>query len=290
MSDSTHIEIDPRHLPPHHIPAIYKQIGARLEALDADRGEGTLVIRPNLRQLNGPSAAALAVLLQDLSAVTIARWAPLVVPIQINVRILAAAADVGELFAHGITLRRGRAVQATDAGYYDAADRSRLVGYATGSWATMASNLDEPRPTQFGPGTPQPGDPADIWDFATLIDAVGGRTSDDGAAAELGEVPADATEPIALGGTATGTLHAGALQVLAEHGAVIAATRQCDPATLMIRQLSTQFLAPARVTPLRAEGRVVASDDSSLDVRVEVREAAGDGRIVALTYARFAVG
>src|SRR6478735_4427642 len=102
MSQTPHIDIDPRHLPSFEIPAIYKQVGARLEPLDDDRGEGTLAIRANLRTLNGPSAAALAVLLQDLSAITIARFAPLVVPIQINVRILAAAAGVDQVFAHGI--------------------------------------------------------------------------------------------------------------------------------------------------------------------------------------------
>jgi acyl-coenzyme A thioesterase PaaI-like protein len=288
MVETKHIDIDPRRLPAHHIPAIYKQVGARIEALSEDDGEGTLSIRPNLRSLNGPSAAALAVLLQDLSAVTIARFAPLVVPIQINVRILAAARDTAEVFARGTTLRRGRAVQATDAAYFDGADRTRLVGFATGSWATMASNLDEPRPTKYGPGTPQSDDPGDIWDFATLIDAIGGGTSQDGTAAVLAAVPAEATEPIALGGTGTGTLHAGALQVLAEHAAVLAATGEVDGSDLMIQQLSTQFLAPARQTPLHAKGRVISSDATSLDVRVEVRESAGEGRVAALTYARFA--
>jgi acyl-coenzyme A thioesterase PaaI-like protein len=280
--------IEQEFVPPHPPPEIYKLVSARLRDLDEDHGEGTLPIRPGLRNLNGPSAAALAVLLQDLSAVTIARFAPLVVPIQINVRIRATAAGVETLIAKGETTRRGRAVQFTDAQYYDAAEPSRVVAFATGSWATMGSNRETPRPGGPGPGTPAEDDPPYNLDFASLFAAIGARERA-GGGVELGSVEAVHTEPVALGGSSTGTLHAGALQVLAESAATQAATATVPAERLMIEELSTQFLAPARITPITALGSVVASTDTSIDCRVEVREQSGDGRVCALSYARFAI-
>ena len=88
----------------------------------------------------------------------------------------------------------------------------------------MDSYLGGPDRLSIGPGTQVAGDDPSALDFDDLLLAVGGRVRSDGRGVEMGEVNLGATEPIALGGTGTGTLHAGAvLQVLAENAAVLAA-------------------------------------------------------------------
>ncbi len=283
------IAIDPENMAPHPIPQIYLQVGAEMKYVDDDTAEGTLTMRPGLRNLGGPSAAAMAVVLQDISALTISRFAPLNVPIFINVRIRPAAADVRTIFARGTTLRRGRSVMSLDSILTDADRPGTVIGYATGSWAAMDSYLREPRATRFGPGTPTPADPPGVREFDSLLEAVGGRLRDDGRGAELGEVNLGATEPVALGGTGTGTLHAGALQVLAESAASSVAAQAVGAERLMIHELSTQFLAPCRVTPIAAIASVMATSDGTLDCRVELHEDGGSGRLTALSYARFKV-
>ena len=57
----------------------------------------------------------------------------------------------------------------------------------------------------------------------------------------------------------------------------------------MIQGLSTQFIAPCRETPIAALGTVLAAGDGSVDVQVELHESGGDGRLTALSYARFAL-
>jgi acyl-coenzyme A thioesterase PaaI-like protein len=290
MWDSSDMpRLDHENLAPHQIPLIYKQIGAVITSDDGQVAEGTLDIRPALRGVGGPSAAALAVLLQDISAVTISRYAPLNVPMVINVRIRDNAADVSTVFATGRTLQRGRSVMALDAVYYDADRPGTVIGTATGTWAAMDSYLAEPRQTRIGPGTQVAGDDPSALDFDDLLVAVGGRVRGDGTGVEMGEVPLDAPEPIALGGTGTGTLHAGALQVLAENAAVLAAEAAVDRSKLMIQGLSTQFIAPCRETPIAALGTVLAAGDGSVDVQVELHESGGAGRLTALSYARFAL-
>ncbi len=101
------------------VPFIYRHIGARSKASGLDVTESRLSLRPDLRSPNGLYGAPLAVLLQDLAWVTIVRLAPLVVPIQINVRIRQQVPDATELFAVGQTNRRGRALQATEAPVYE---------------------------------------------------------------------------------------------------------------------------------------------------------------------------
>ncbi len=61
-------------------------------------------------------------------------------------------------------------------------------------------------------------------------------------------------EPVALGGAPTHTLHAGALQVLIEGAATLVAGQQPAPDRLAIADLTTQFLAPARLAPIAALG------------------------------------
>ena len=63
--------LDPENLEPYLIPLIYKQIGVEITSDDGQVAEGILTLRQGLRGVGGPSAVALAVLLQDISAVTI---------------------------------------------------------------------------------------------------------------------------------------------------------------------------------------------------------------------------
>lgn len=247
----------------------------------------TLPLRPDLRGPHGPRAAALAVLLQDLSAVTVTRFAPLTVPIQINVRVRSGASGLTELAAHGYTLRRGRAVMASEARVTDPSDPSKVVAFVTGSWATMGSNLAEAKPVTHGPGTPAEGDP----DLATasMLDFIGATRRDDGRGWDLVEVEGPHTEPIALGGTSTGTLHAGALQVLIEGAATLVAASEVPEDRLMIEDLGTQFLAPARLGPISALAEPLVVGRDSIDCRVELREEGGRGRLSAVAFARFRI-
>jgi acyl-coenzyme A thioesterase PaaI-like protein len=272
-------------LRPHAVPFIYPYVNARTMALSEDEATGTLIVRDDLRVGRGPSAAALAVVLQDLSAVTIARFAPLVVPIQINVRIRRAAGAARELVVAGSTLRRGRAVMATEARMADVDDPTTTVAWATGSWATMGSNLSVPKPGGPGPGSYGDGRPKGV---GSCLEAIGATLRADGRGWELAEVAPAHREPIALGGEATGTLHAGALQVLAEGAAATVAGRYAAVEELMVEELSTQFLAPVRSMPVAAVGEAISVRDDGIDIRVEVREEGGSGRLAALSFVRFA--
>jgi acyl-coenzyme A thioesterase PaaI-like protein len=272
----------------HDIPFIYRHIGALSVSDGFDAAESRLKLRPDLRGPNGVYAAPLGVLLQDLSSVTIARFAPLVVPIQLSIRIRQPVPEATELFATGVTHRRGRAVQATEASVYDSADRSRLVAFMTGSWATMGSNQD-PSAEHPGAGTPVEGEPGPGDGSVSLLEAIGATPRSDGRGYELLDVAGPHREPIALGGTGTGTLHAGALQVLIEGGATIVAEQRVPGERLAIEDMSTQFLAPARGTPISSIGEVVFETDTSLDCRVELREEGGAGRLSALAFVRFRI-
>jgi acyl-coenzyme A thioesterase PaaI-like protein len=271
-------------LQPHDIPFIYGQVGARTRSLSEDSAAGTLTVRDDLRVWRGPSAAALAVLLQDLSAVTVARFAPLIVPVQIDVRIRPSALTAAELSAEGTTLYRGRTIMATEAQVVDAADPTRMVAFLMASWATLRSNLDVPKERLIGPGAEESHRQIRA---SSLLEAIGATVRDDHRGCELGDVAPEHTEPIALGGSATQTLHAGALQVLAEGAASIVAGDRVDPEQWMIEDLSTKFVRPARSVPLAAIGEVVSMTATELDVRVEVREEAGAGSLCALSFARF---
>ncbi len=268
-------------------PLIYKYVGARSVALSEEDGESTLRLRPDLRGPHGPKAAALGVLIQDLSAVTVTRFAPMAVPIQINIRVRTPASSLTEVAAHGYTLRRGRGVMASEARVTDPADRSRVVAFVTASWATAGAVLTEAKPTLQGPGTPEPGDPDP--QAASMLDFIGATRRADGRGWELVEGPGAHAEQIALGGAARGLLHAGALQVLLEGAATTTAATQVPEDSLMIEELGTQFLAPARLGPISAIAELLVVSDDSVDCRVELREEGGAGRLSALSFARFRV-
>jgi acyl-coenzyme A thioesterase PaaI-like protein len=270
------------------IPFIYRHVGARSVGKGLDAAESRLQLRPDLCGPNGIYAATLGVLLQDLSSVTIARVAPLVVPIQLSIRIRKPVSDTTELFATGVTHRRGKTVQATEASVYDSPDRTNLVAFMTGAWHTVGSN-QEPGPDYPGAGTPEEGLNGPGDGSMSLLRAIGASVRSDNRGYELREVEGGHVEPIALGGTGTGTLHAGAFQVLMEGGATIVAKQRVPEERLAIEDMSTQFLAPARATPITSVGQVVSLTDTSLDARVEMWEGGTGGRLVGLTFARFRI-
>ena len=262
---------------------IYRQVGCGSTALTPDTAEGRLPIRDDLRDNGNLLGAAVGVFLQDLAGVNVAYHAPLVVPTEVTVHLCDSARDVAALRADGELVRRGRTTMVTRARIVDEAHPDRLVGYGTASWATMASTLDAPpeklRSTPVTvPETPQP----------PLVQWIGAVERADGRGLEVREVVPEMREPVALGGPDTQTLHGGPIQILAEGAARLVAERHVGGRAVMTRYLSTHLLSPARRTPFAALATVLSDTNGSLDCQVEVREDGGDGKIVALCYARFA--
>lgn len=278
-TDSTTVD------PAQPLPFIYGYVGARTHPVSEDRAEGTLHLRADLRGPHGPRAAALAVLVQDLSAGTVGRYAS-VVPILINVQIRRSASAVEELFARGSTLRRGRSVMATEVHLSDAAEPESVVAFGTASWAVMGTATDTPRPPRPGPGTPAGDDIDPSGGFHSMLEAIGAVPLGDGRGYQLAGVEAEHGQPA---GPQAETLHVGALQVLAEGAATLVAEQRMAGAELMIETLTTHFLAPVRTGRITAVAEILTVGDGGLDCRVEVRDQAGEGRLSSLALARFAV-
>ncbi len=269
-------------------PFMYRYVGARSHPGTGDTADGTLRVRADLRGPNGLFASPLAIFFHDLSGIAVVRYAPLVVPIQVNVRVRSSAGAAEELVGHCELTRRGRSIMASEARMYDPRHPGRVVAFVTATWFNTGSALDVPESRLVGPGTVE--DDSESIELAdSILDAIGAAPRADGRGLDLDEVAAPHRETAALGGPASGTLHAGALQILAEGAAFQVAGGSAGRSALAIEELSTQLLAPARVAPISAIGEVLAVTDDVVDCRIEVREEGGSGRLAAATIARFRV-
>ena len=261
--------------------AIYRHVGAGSIGTSATTAEGMLPLRSDLRGPNGPLASALAVFLQDLAGCNVFAIAPLVAPVQIDVHIRDRADGASQLVGTSEVVRAGRTLIVTQARVHGADDPERLVAFGQVTFATMGS-------TRVQPGDPHhtrstvPEQPV-----APLFEWLGARPRSDGRGCDLEDLPPELVEPVTLGGTANPTLHGGPLQILTEMAAWHVASHRLERERLRIEDFSTAMMASSRVAPFAAVGEVLSERAGSIDCRVELREDGGQGRVTAVSYARF---
>jgi acyl-coenzyme A thioesterase PaaI-like protein len=262
--------------------AIYRHIGAGSTGLTLTTSEGRLPLRPDLRGPNGPLASALAVFSQDLAGCNVYPIAPMVAPVQIDVHVRDPALDQDELFGTSEIVRLGRTLMVTHAHMYAGSDRRRLVAFTQATWMTMNSTRDHPgEPHQTKITVPAESPPL-------LLEWLGAKPRPDGSGLDLAELPPALSEPVTLGGLENPAMHGGPIQVLTEATAWHIASQRIPRKRLMIEDLSTAMMAPTRHAPFFTAGEVLYERPGSIDCRIEVRENAGNGRVTAVTFARFA--
>ncbi|OJZ76126.1 hypothetical protein BRW65_01455 [Mycobacterium paraffinicum] len=285
MSDDTTID-DPLSLPlmplgadPDHGLQIYQHIGAGSAPTGDDTAEGRLVLRPDLRTATGPWASALAVFTQDLAGVNVFRFAPLLVPVRVEVHLRGDMANEQELVAKGRIVKRSKNTIMTTARIYRGSGGDVPVAYGSIHFATMGSTRETPLGFARTQVTIPRHEPPD------LLSWIGATAREDGRGYDLTEVSDGLVEGIALGGSAARVVHGGPLQILAEGAAMAVGRSAAAGAPLRIEDFATNFFAPAKSLPLSAIGEVVIATDDSVDIRVEVSNFGGG--IASVSEARF---
>jgi acyl-coenzyme A thioesterase PaaI-like protein len=284
LSDQTTIA-DPLSLPlmplgtdPDSGLQIYRHIGAGSAPTGDSTSEGRLPLRPDLLTSTGPWASALAVFSQDLAGVNVFRFAPLLVPVRIDVHLRGDAAGESELFGKARILKRSKNTIITTARIYRGTGSDVPLGYSSIHFATMGSSRETPLDFARTQVTVPRQAPPD------LLSWIGATPRDDGRGYDLTEVTEAITEGIALGGSPARVVHGGPLQVLAE-GAAMTVAESVAGESPRLEDFATTFLAPAKHPPLSAIGELVVMTKESVDIRVEVCNA--DGSLAAVSEARF---
>ena len=87
-----------------------------------------------------------------------------------------------------------------------------------------------------------------------------------------------------------GIMHGGVTGAIVDHAAAIVARRSLESSDITLRtnDVVMHYLAPAKVGPVRASGRVMGTRPDGIVVEVEVRDAGNDDRLVALAVATVA--
>src|SRR5262245_11582921 len=106
----------------------YRYLASRPRWVDRTHADGLMRLRPDLRTPAGAVLGApLAIAMLDVAGINIDRiW--ILALTQINVEVLDAADDVGEVFLAGQVIKEARSQIFTEARIYDAADRDRAIG------------------------------------------------------------------------------------------------------------------------------------------------------------------
>ena len=128
----------------------YRYLASRPRLIDGTHAEGLMEIRPDLRTPAGAVLGApLVIAMLDVAGITVDRhW--ILALTQINVEVLDAAVDVGEVYLSGQITTAARSQIFTEARIYDATDRDRVVGFGTANWSVIC-------PTPEGFQYPDPG-------------------------------------------------------------------------------------------------------------------------------------
>jgi acyl-coenzyme A thioesterase PaaI-like protein len=261
--------------------AIYRHIGAGSVGTSRTTAEGTLPLRSDLRGPNGPFASAVAVFLQDIAGCNVFPIAPMVAPVQIDVHVRDGADGASELVGTSEVVRAGRTLIVTQARVHRADEHERLVAFGQITFATMGSTREQPGDPHRTRSTVPEGP------VTSLFEWLGARPRSDGRGVDLEKLPPELVEPVTLGGTDSPSLHGGPLQILTETAAWHVASQRADRERLRIADFSTAMMASSRVAPFAAVGEVLSERAESIDCRVELREDGGQGRVTAVSYARF---
>jgi len=248
----------------------YRYLASRPRLIDGTHAEGLMEIRPDLRTPAGAVLGApLVIAMLDVAGITVDRhW--ILALTQINVDILDAAVDVGEVFLSGQITTAARSQIFTEARIYDAADRDRVVGFGTANWSVIC-------PTPEGFQYPDPGRGIEgLAEVPPLWQAYTGRRRTDG----LLEIPGLRPE------IGTDRLHHGPMLVVSEAAAIEAATEALGTDALAVEHLGLTIVAPGRSGPFVATPVLVAVRSDTVGCRIELRDHGRDARLVAAASVR----
>jgi acyl-coenzyme A thioesterase PaaI-like protein len=248
----------------------YRYLASRPHMIDRTHAEGLMKIRPDLRTSAGAVLGApLAIAMLDVAGINIDRiW--ILALTQINVEVLDAAVEVGEVYLSGQITTEARSQIFTEARIFDAAERDRVIGFGTANWSVIC-------PTPEGFQYPKPGHGVErMTEVPPLWQAYTGRRRTDGRLEIPGLRPEIGTE----------RLHHGPMLVMLEAAAIEAATEALGTDALAVEHLGLTIVAPGRSGPFVATPVLVAARSDTVGCRVELRDGGRDDRLVATAFVR----
>lgn len=248
----------------------YRYLASAPRAIDRTHADGVLTLRPDLRTAAGSALAApLAIAMLDVAGINVDPVNILALT-QINVEIVDGGSEVSAAYLSGQVTTEARSQIFTEAHIYDAADRSRAIGFGTANWSVIC-------PTPDGFSYPEPGiGVAGMADVPPLWQAYTGRRRADG----LLEIPGLRPE------IGTDRLHHGPMLVISETAALEAAAASLGTDALTVEHLAVTIVAPGREGPFVATPAFIARAGDTVGCRVELRDQGRDNRLVAGTFVR----
>ena len=198
------------------------------------------------------------------------------VPVVIAVHVRADSRDRVDVRVLNRLARLGRRVMVTDATAF--LEDGTVIGFGTITWSVTGALPDgTPVASSWG-ARPRPRLPD-----AGLLDVVGVRPLPDGTGCEVAAVGDRTAGPGRV-------LHAGAIQLLCEEAALIAARAGLPSEGFAARDCLCHLLEAGRHGPFVARGQVLVSGDDGADCRVEVRDevvgAGAGGKVIAFADVR----
>ena len=232
--------------------------------------ENMLHIRRDLRTAGGAMLAApLAIAMLDAAGVNVDPVNILALT-QVNITIIDHGRGIDDVFVAGRVATEARSQIFTEASFFDAADRAKLVGLGSANWSVIC-------PTPEGFAYPEPGEGVDeTSDMPPLWQAYTGRRRADG----LLEIPGLRPE------IGADRLHHGPMLVVTEAAALEAGAEALGTDALGVDQIATTIVAPGRVGPFVAVPVAVGVSGDVAGCRVELRDGGRDDRVVATTVVR----
>jgi acyl-coenzyme A thioesterase PaaI-like protein len=247
----------------------YRYLGTYSEARGRDQAEGWIQIRSDMLGPVGLLAAPIGVALLDTAGIIVDPLA-VAAPTRIDLHLFEPGAHVKTVHLSGRILREARSQIFTESRISDAANPDRVIGLGSTHWA-----LSGPNPA-FNYVDNRPGVP-DAPTLPPLYEAFGARRREDGSL-EIKQL----TPELGQHG-----LHQGPFQVVPEAAAMIAAKRAVGTDQFWIEHQGTSIIARGIGVPLVTTADVLASDETSVNVRVEMRAEGANNQLCSVTVCRF---
>lgn len=194
------------------------------------------------------------------------------VPVAISVHLRGTGRESGHVRIATRVARLGRTMMFTESIF--SGDLGRTVGFGMIAWSVSG-------PVQEGQVPPASLPPAGQQQIVPVPDALGLQPVLEGDGCSLSAISPDISGP-------GGVLHAGAIQILCEEAAHVAARRALAIGEVTTRDCVFHLLAAGRAGPFVARASFLASGTDGADLRVELRDEGRDGCLVALAEVRSA--
>jgi acyl-coenzyme A thioesterase PaaI-like protein len=247
----------------------YRYLGTYSEARGHNQAEGWIKVRSDMTGPAGLLAAPIGIAMFDTTGIIVDPLA-VAAPTRIDLHLLEPGIDVKAVHISGRILREARSQIFTESQFTDATNPDRVIGLGSTHWALSGPNR------AFNYVDNRPGVP-DEPTLPPLYEAFGAQRRENGSL-EIKQLTAQ------LGRNG---LHQGPFQVVPEAAAMIAAKRALGTDRFWIEHQGTSIIARGIGTPLVTSAEVLASDEISVTVRVELRAEGADNQLCSVTVCRF---